>query len=241
MTDLTLNLNTVKSSGSKKFTPALALEADTYMCRVVQVVTVGLQEQRPFQGEAKGPKDEVQITYEFTTEFLLDDAGNPDESKPRWLSEFVPINSLDSDLAKLTKRYKAIDPKDESKGNLFDLVGRPCMVTVTKNPGVNGKPEKNYIAGVAPAPKGIPFPPLVNAPKVFHIDAPDLAVFETLPEWLRTKCTAENLRYAGSVLEKALTGKSSSVPVAAPVAATTQAAAVKPAVDEPAYDDDLPF
>lgn len=237
MSDLTLNLNTLKSSGSKKFTPALALEADTYMCRVVQVVTVGLQEQRPYKGEAKGPKDEVQITYEFTTEFLLDEAGNPDESKPRWLSEFIPINPLDSDLAKLTKRYKAIDPKDESKGNLFDLIGKACMVTVTKNPAINGKPEKNYIAGVAPAPKGVPFPPLVNTPKVFHIDAPDLAVFETLPEWLRTKCTVENLRYAGSNLEKALTGKSSSVPVAAPVEAKP-VAAPEP---EAAYDDDIPF
>lgn len=236
---VTLNLNTVKTS--TKFKPIPAMEADTYMCRVVQVITVGKQTQKPFAGEPKPPKDEVQLTYEFSTEFLNKEDGTPDEGKPRWLSEFVPINSLDSDLAKLTKRYKAIDPKGESAGNLFDLVGRPCMVTIVKNPGKDGN-EKNYVANVAPAPKGIPFPPLVNEPRVFHIDQPDLDVFKDLPEWLRKKCTEDNLRYAGSALEKALTGKSSVTYAEAPVKEeVVPEVQPEPPVATEDFDDDIPF
>ena len=236
---VSLNLNKVKTQS--KFKPAPAMEADTYMCRVVQVITVGKQAQRPFKGEAKPPKDEVQLTYEFCTEFLTKEDGSADESKPRWLSEFIPINSLDSDLAKLTKRYKAIDPRDESKGNLFDLVNKTCMVTVVKNPGQDGT-ERNYIAGVGPAPKGIPFPPLVNATRVFHVDDPDLEVFNDLPDWLKKKCTEENLRYAGSALEKALTGKSSVTYTETPAPAES---VPEPQPEAPSasddYDDDLPF
>lgn len=224
-----LNLNTGVAKAKGSFKPADALDADTYMCRVVSVITVGLQEQRAFKGEPKPPKDEVQITYEFCTEFLNKDDGSPDETKPRWLSEFLPINSLDSDLAKLTKRYKAIDSKGECGGDLFQLVGKPCMVTIVKNPGKDGI-ERNYIAGVSPAPKGIPFPALVNEARVFHVDDPDLEVYNSLPDWLKEKISG-NLRFKGSKLDALLSG-------GAPVKQTQ--APVEPELDDP-FEDDIPF
>lgn len=222
-----LDLN--KSQGTKKFAPAAALEADTYMARVVQVITVGKQDQRPYKGEEKAPTDEVQLTYELVSEFLLDADGNPDPTKPRWVSEFVPIRSLDSDLAKLTKRYKAIDPKNEEQGDLFGLIGNTCMVTLTKSPGRDGL-ERNYVSHVGAAPKGIPFPELVNEPRVFHVDDPDLEVFKDLPEWLQKKMTEDNRRYQGSALQAALEGKAEVKTVDAP-----SADPVEP------IDDDLPF
>ena len=46
-------------------------------------------------------------------------------------------------------------------------------------------------------------PELVNPPKVFVMDEPDLEIFLSLPNWLQDKIK-DSLEYAGSPLEAAL-------------------------------------
>lgn len=187
------------------------IEAGTYPCRVVQVLDLGMQAQRPYQGQEKPPAHEIMVTYEFLDEFCLDKDGNEDEDKPRWLSETFPLRNLEQDLAKSTKRYKALDPDDVHDGDFTALVGSPCMVTVVNNPGKGANADKVYtnIAGVSTMrPKEAKkAAELVNDPKVFVLDEPDLEVFGSLPEWLQDKVKG-NLEYEGSELEKALEGGS---------------------------------
>ena len=216
-----LNASTIKSTSNKKdYEP---LEVGNYMSRLVQVIDLGLQTQRPYQGQEKPPVHEVMLTYELGTEFLKDDDGEDMLDKPRWISESIPLHNLTQDLAKSTKRIKAIDPKLEKGGDLSEMLGMPCTVTATHNPK-KGKPGAKIefyvnVGNVTPAMKGIPAPELVNPSKVFNLEEPDLEILGSLPEWVRDKIKS-NLEFNGSVLDGML-GTSTPAPVP-PVAGGTQ-------------------
>ncbi len=201
-----MSLNAKNYKQESKFKRPDPVEPGTYPARIVQIVSLGLQKQNPYKGEAKDPKHVLYITYEMLDEFLKDDDGNDIEDKPRWLSEDFPMHSLDADLAKSTKRYLAIDPTMEYEGDWAQLAGAPCMITVIQRPSSKDKDIVfNNVSGVSSMrPKeAAKAPELKNPAKVFDLDEPDIEVFLSFPEWLQTRIK-ENLEYEGSVLEKAL-------------------------------------
>lgn len=202
---MSLNAKTYKSES--KFKTPEPLDPGTYPARLVRILAMGLQKQNPYKGEAKDPKDELMVTYELLDEFLEDEEGGEDKTKPRWESESFPMNSLDSDLAKSTKRYLAIDAKMEHDGNWAKLIGAPCMVTIVqkKGKGKNAGRIFNNIASVqSMRPKEADKAgPLVNEGKVFDIDEPDMEVFMSLPTFIQDKMKS-NLNFGGSALEKAI-------------------------------------
>ena len=196
---------------SKSSIVAPELSPGAYPARVVSVIFLGVQEQRPFMGEEKKPVDEVRITYELSDEFMQDEEGADLEDKPRWFSEDIAFYSLNADRAKSTKRYNAIDPTDSSDGDFFKLLGMPCQVVLINNPGKGKNAGKVYtnIADVTPAPKlkGYVQGELIN--KTFTFDPQDEAVtkaaFDSIPEWIRTKIVKAN-DYKGSALSAVLGG-----------------------------------
>lgn len=194
--------NVAMPEGNRK--KQAGVEAGNYLARLVQVIDMGLQTQRPFKGEAKPPAHEVMFTYELGTEFMVDEDGNDMEDKPRWLSETFPFHNLKADLAKSTKRIKAIDPQLVHGGNVAEMLNSPCTVTVVNNVNKNN-PDKVYVdvGNVTPPMKGIPVPELKNPTKLFELDEPDLEVFESLPQWVQEKLKG-NLNFNGSALQKAL-------------------------------------
>jgi len=202
---MAINARKVKgNAGSgKKYPP---VDAGTYPARLVQVIDLGLQPQAPYQGQEKPPANEIMLTYELLDEFLPDDEGNEDKTKPRWYSETMSIRNLESDLAKSTKRYYALDPDENFRGDWSKLVGASCMVTLVHKPR-QGDPENPYVnvgnvSSMRPK-EAAKAPELVNPPKVFDLDDPDLEVFNSLPTWLQDKIK-DNLNFAGSRLEKVL-------------------------------------
>lgn len=201
-------LNASKIKQESNFERPDPLEPGTYPARVVQILSLGLQAQPDYKGQEKPPKQELMVTYEFLDEFLTDkETGEELEDKPRWLSETFPLNSLDSDLAKSTKRYFAIDPDNEFGGDWAQLAGMPVMVTLVQNESKkNGKVYEN-ITGVSTmrSKEANKAPDLKNDPKVFDIDDPDMEVFGSLPQWIQDKMK-DNLEFAGSALEAALEG-----------------------------------
>lgn len=230
-----LNASTIKTS-SKPRVQQDELPIGTYMCRVAQVIDMGVRPREKWDtatnsfivDDSKAPAQAMMVTYEFTTEFVKDAEGNEDENKPRWLSENLFLFSLEVDLATSTKRYKAIDPSMAAGGDWTKLVGAPCMVTI-----VHKKNGKAKIGSVTPVPKGIPVVELKNEAKVFLMDEPDMEIFKSLPEWLQTKIQ-ESLNFKGSALQKALGGE-------APVDEPQH----NPEPQEPApaedKDDDIPW
>lgn len=204
---MALNAKNIPMGGGKKGNAQEPIDAGTYPCRVVQVLDLGVQPQREYKGQAKPPAQEVMITYEFLDEFCLDEDGNEMEDKPRWLSETIPLRNLENELATSTKRYFALDPDCVYDGDFTLLVNTPCMVTVVQNMGKGKNAGKVYnnISNVATMrPKEARnAAELVNEPKVFVLDNPDMTIFMSLPEWLQEKIKS-NLEFKGSALEEAL-------------------------------------
>jgi len=187
------------------------IEPGSYPARIVQIIDLGVQNQRPFRNEPKPPVHQITVTYELVDEFCYDDEGKILEDKPRWLSEDFPFYSLQAERAKSTKRYLAIDPEDKYDGDFTKLLGQPCMVTVTKRDGTGQHEGKtfNNVGDVSTmrAKQQESCPALVNDPKLFVMDEPDLEVFRSLPDWLQEKLK-DNLNYEGSALQAAFSGKS---------------------------------
>lgn len=208
---MSLNAKKAKPVGNKPKQPLI--EAGTYPGRLVQLIDLGVQPQRPYQGKEKPPVHMISTTYEFSDEFILDENGEPDESKPRWLSEDLPFYSLDQDRAKSTQRYKALDPTEAMDGEWPELLGSPVMITV----GVygDGDNQRNCILSTSTvrSKQAATMPELKNKPKVFLLDEPDVEVFLSLPQWMQEKIKG-NLHYQGSALQKALDPKAKAAPKA---------------------------
>ena len=203
-----LNAKEKEFAGNGKRIEQEAMEAGTYPARLVQVIDLGVQEQQPFKGEPKPPAQEIMTTYEFPDEFIQDEEGNDVEDKPRWLSENFVLHPLDSDLAKSTKRYYAIDPDCDKGGDWTELLGMPVMVTIVANAGKGKNAGRvfNNIASTSGMRKkeADKLPDLKNPSKVF--DQSDLStaeIFLTLPQYIQDKIKG-GLEWDGSAMEKAI-------------------------------------
>lgn len=203
---MALNASKIQGGGNAERVEQDNLAAGVYKARIVQIIDYGIQPQRAYLGKDKAPAQEIGVTYELLDEFMKDEDGNDIEDKPRWISENFPLHSLKADMAKSTKRYLALDPTQEHGGNWPDLIGMPCMVTVVNNPGKEGKVYDNVGNVSAMRPRdAAAAPELVNDPKVFDLDAPDMEVFNKMPKWIQDRIKG-NLTYKSSPLEKLVEG-----------------------------------
>lgn len=185
------------------------LAVDNYPCRVAQVVDMGRHHKEVWNDATKkfevaydkAPVNLLRLTYEFTTEFMKDEAGAELEDKPRWLSEEFAVYALDNDLATSTKRMKAFDPDFSLfQGDWEQVLTLPCAVTVAHKKSGAAK-----VGNVAKPMKGMVVAELKNEPKVFSLDAPDIDIFRSFPEWIQERIKA-NLDFEGSKLQAALAG-----------------------------------
>jgi len=194
--------NDSKSSGQRVEQPSLSI--GVYPGRLVQVIDLGVQNQRPYQGVDKPPAQEIMLTYELVDTFMIDKDGKEQEDKPRWISETLPLRPLNQDKAKSTQRYTALDPTTEFKGDFSQCINTPVNVTIVHG-GMNVKTNKPYenIGNIAAmrARDADKCPELVNPSKVFDFDSPDMEVFNKLPQWIQDKIKGA-LNYKGSKLEK---------------------------------------
>lgn len=240
-----LNANKVKAKSNKQVVQQEPLDPGTYPARLVQVLDLGIQAQKPYQGQEKPPVHKIMMTYELLDEFCVDEKGEVIEDKPRWVSEEIAFRSLKADLAVSTKRYRALDPEEEADGDFQLLLGRPCNVTIVNNES-KGKIYNNVgnVSGMRPK-DAAKAPELVNPPKFFALAEPDMEVFLSLPEWLQDKIKG-NLEFNGSALQEALEGpqeKPVKKPKPTPQAEEEDAPEelVEAPEDEDVQDDDIPW
>lgn len=199
---MALNAREVPSNSK----PVPPVDAGSYPARLVQLIDLGIQPQS-YNGEVKAPKQEIMTTYELLDEFMKDEDDEDITDKPRWFSENFALNSLESELAKSTKRYYSLDPNEEFKGDWTKLISTPCMVTLIQQQGKGPNAGRTYnkIANVsAMRPKEAQkAAELVNEAKVLSLDTPDVDVFLSLPQWVQDKIKG-GLEFDGTVLAKAL-------------------------------------
>lgn len=202
---MTNGLNAKKLTTVSKFKTPDPLDAGSYPARLVQILLMGVQKNNPYKGEEKAPSLKVRLTYEMLDEFMKEEDGSDILDKPRWVSEDLPFLSLKADLAKSTKRYYALDPESVADGDWAKLLGSPCMVTLVQTES-KGKTYNNVAAVSAMRPKeAAKAPPLINEGKIFDFYAPDMEVFEALPDWLQEVIKGA-VDFEGSPLEALLAG-----------------------------------
>lgn len=204
---MALNAKYVPKSGGGPRVEQAPLEPGPYPARVAQVIDLGVQPSMPYKGQEKPPAHKIMLTYELLDAFMVDEDGNEQEDKPRWVSEEFALRNLAADLATSTKRYRAIDPNEAFDGDFTRLVGSPCTVTIGNKAGTGknaGRVFENVLNVATMRPRDAAnAPELKNEPKVFVLDEPDMEVFASIPEWIQNKIKG-NLNYAGSALATAL-------------------------------------
>lgn len=208
---ITLKANEVPRGGKTQE----PLDPGSYPSRSVMVIDLGLQPQT-YNGETKDPKNEIMTTYELSDEFMKDDEGNEIKDKPRWLSETFTLNSLNSDKAKSTQRYLALDPELKYDGDWSRIPGTPATITVINNAGKGKNKGKvfNNIASVSTmrAKDAEKLPELVNDKRYFSLDEPDVELFLTLPQFVQDKIKG-GLEFKGSKLDNLIRAHKGKEPV----------------------------
>ena len=198
---MSMNLN----DAGQDFKRPPTLEPGAYPARTVGIIDLGLQPQS-YKGEEKAPGRMVNVTYELVDEFMVDEDGQPDKAKPRWLSEQFVLHNIESEKAKSTARYKALDPTNVYHGDFLALVDIPVNVTIVLNPNPKNKdrPYEN-ISGITTmrTKDAEACPALVNKPTTFDLDEPSLEVYEKIPAWLKKKIES-NLEFNGSLFQTLL-------------------------------------
>ena len=202
---MALNVGT-KSSGNGNRVEQKPVDPGVYPSRIVQLIDLGLQAQRPYKGVDKPPANEIMISYELVDEFIVDEKGVAQEDKPRWISETLPVYPIDKDKAKSTQRYLAIDPNAIHKGDFSKILNEPCNVALVHNK-VGDKLYVNVASIAAMRQKDEDkCPPLKNPAKLFDLDSPDVEIFNSLPQWVQDKIKG-NLNYNNSKLQAILNNK----------------------------------
>ena len=245
------NANNQPSAGSGNKGGAVQAPLDgSFPARIVQVVFLGVQEQRAYQGQIKPDIDQVRVTYELSHEFMKDEDGNVQADKPRWYSETFAFHNADSDLATSTKRYKAYCPSVTSPADHVwgdNLLGTAVQVILKSREATQGKHAgKTFtdIKGVTPAANmpGYTQPDLVN-PAVFFDPADenlDLEVYNSLPDWLQEVIKGAK-DYNSSALAGLLAGSPPPAKPAPQPAPAPQQAPPPPPVVDAGIDGDNPY
>lgn len=89
-------------------------------------------------------------------------------------------------------RGKPFSQEEMRRFDLKNVLGAWCMLNVIERPGQDGKTYTN-VAGVAPVPamiKANGLPAAVNKNELFNISDPDMVLFETFSQNLKTKIQA---------------------------------------------------
>jgi len=161
----------------------------SYLARIYQVIDMGTHES-DFQGNITS-KHKFAIRFETPTEMTV--FKEEDGKQPFSLTSQVnfSITGKESSMTStLTKIIASVGDEPERGYNIFDLIGKVCMVTVKNEVSNNGKTYSN-IKNFAPVPKLVDASkyPAINETKEFSLMEGmfDAETLETLGSWTKEK------------------------------------------------------
>lgn len=177
------------------------ITAGQQRARLVQVIDLGLQNQRPYKGEEKPPAYELYLTFEFPDERIEIDG----VSRPKWKSKRMKLSSHEKSTC--FNWYNKMDPTGKAKGEWGHLLGDGIGALIVHDAGQGKNAGKTFdnIGDLIPLMKGVEVPPLENDPALFDLVNPDATVWDKLPEWLQN-IIKENLEYDNSRLQSLVEG-----------------------------------
>lgn len=177
-----MSINAKNSGVTKELIPA-----GNYLARCYQMIEIGTVTEI-IMGKAKTlPK--VRVGWELPTELKV---FNPEKGEqPLAISKEYTISMHEKSNLRLDlKSWRGKDfTEDEAKCfDITKLLGAACMLNIIHKPSLSD-PTRIYeqIAGITPIPKGITVPPAVNKLFVLSYDSFDMNVFNSLPDFIKTK------------------------------------------------------
>lgn len=177
-------------SNSGSFTP---VPPGLHLARCYRIIDLGTQKS-VYMGQEKHQR-KIMIQFEVHS---IDDDGNPlltDKGEPLSISKnyTLSLNEKANLSLDLESWRGAAFTADERKGfELKKLLGVWSMISVAKSVGHDGK-EYTNINNINPVPANIKkagLPDLHNEAKLFSIDEPDMAMFETFSAKLKEKISS---------------------------------------------------
>lgn len=181
-----------KAEGKKREQPA----EGCHEARLLSITDLGHQPAWNWQGKEIEDAWKLELTYELVKHFMAD-------GRPFVVSEEITNkdweDSKTSKYSTLVARARSLLGKDYRAGvdDLVKLLDCPCMVNVNIN-------EKGYAklkgqAAVGSVAFGMEVLELTNTPYFFHMDSPDLDLWEAMPDFKKEKIQ-KSLNYPDSAL-----------------------------------------
>ena len=176
-----------KAESNSGFTP---VPPGMHLARCYRIIDLGTQKS-VYKGTEK-QLHKIMIQFEVHSE---DDEGNPlltEKGEPLSISKNYTLSlgekaSLSIDLE--SWRGSAFTAEERRGFDLKKLLGVWAMISVSKSLGADGN-EYTNIANINPVPANIKkagLPEGVNDMKIFSIDDPDMALFESFGDKLKDK------------------------------------------------------
>lgn len=227
------------------------IENDIYEARIVKCIGLGMQEQKPYKGQAKAPKFELAMTFELigVDATGVDRDGKPVEPRPACQFKTYPLHP-GGKMGGVYNMVRAIDPSLEKvPANLewFEsILGSVINVEVGSYVNKQGR-TVNCVNGVSPVPSRNKdrigeartelqfFNPYVDTPEMLNSYG---KLFKFQRDSLVEALDSDNIPYAGK--EPVEQGGQSQAPAANPYQAPTAAQPQQTPADM-SFDDDMPF
>ena len=173
---MSLNVN-AGNGGNKTFEQ---VPAGSYAARCYQIIDLGHQTV-VWEGQAKVvPK--VRITWEIS-EKMAD--GRPFSISKEYTASIGERATLRKDLE--AWRNRKFTTEELANFSLENVLGAPCLLGVVHVPSKDGSKTYANINSIMALPKGMPCEELHNPAVKFDINNFNKEVFESLPEFIRTK------------------------------------------------------
>lgn len=150
-----------------------------HIARCYMVCDLGEHEQT-YLGESKGMKRKVRLAFELCNETMSD--GRPFSVAKKYTLSLNEKAALRKDLE--SWRGRSFTVEEEAGFDLFNVIGKPCMVSVVHDHADNGNTYVK-INAITAIPKGLEAPPLINEPLGFSLDDFDQTVYDSFPDWLK--------------------------------------------------------
>jgi len=134
-------------------------------------------------------KRQVRLAFELSGAAMED--GQPFSVSQNYTLSLSPKANLTRDLQ--SWRGKQFTDEELQGFDLFNVLGKPCLVNVIHNKSQDGQKTYANIASIAALPKGMAVPETANSLVRFSLDEFDQNVFNSLPDWLQKKINVHGI------------------------------------------------
>jgi len=143
-----------------------------------------------YQGGPTTSKRKVRISFEIPGEPMED--GRPFSVSSEYTLSLSEKANLRKDLE--SWRGRAFTEEELSGFDVFNVLGKPCMVNVVHKTSKASGNEYPVIASVAALPKGFDVPEPSNTLVFFSLDDFNQELYAGFPDWLKGKINVANVK-----------------------------------------------